>query len=94
MKRLADYELTDEEIREIFASLDNYKLHLKLFEDDPVCGDVEKYDIAALLHTRGEKEESRRLIASIEDEEYRITCLQLSAGWDAPEGMSIPCGRS
>ena len=71
MKRLADYNITSDEARIVFGSINNYKLHLKLFEEDSVCGDSEKLDIASLLSLRGKHEEALNMINSIKDAGYR-----------------------
>ncbi len=75
MKRLVDYNLTEQEIWQIFGSQERYERHLgwyakKLNSIDEIC------DIARVLFLRGKKEESRKMIESIEDEEYRRECLQ------------------
>ena len=73
MKRLVDYNLTEQEIRQIFGSQESYDTYLELFAKYP---DSEKVKIACVLFLRGKKEESLKMIESIEDEEYRRCCLQ------------------
>ena len=75
MKRLVDYNLTDQEIWQIFGSQESYEIALEWYEKNPGCID-EIRDIACVLFHRGKKEESRKMIESIEDEEYRRECLR------------------
>lgn len=81
MKRLIEYQLTSEEIRHLFSSQDVYDLHLNIFNKKKVCGDSEKYMIARVLFSRGENEESRKMIETIESDSYRRTCLEAYASW-------------
>ena len=73
MKRLVDYNLTEQEIQQIFGSQEGYGRYLELFAKYP---NSEKVKIANVLFLRGKKEESRKMIESIEDEEYRRECLR------------------
>ena len=88
MKRLADYTFTDYEIQNIFGSRDKYRLDSEWYGKNP-APDTEKYLVAHLLFLRGEREESRKMIESIEDEEYRYSCLEDYAAWGAPDGTII-----
>ena len=73
MKRLVDYNLTEQEIQQIFGSQEDYEYYLNVFAKNP---NSEKVKIACVLFHRGKKEESRKMIESIEDEEYRRECLR------------------
>ncbi len=75
MKRLADYNLTEQEIRQIFGSQEGYERHLGWYEKNP--GSIDEIcDIACVLFHRGKKEESRKMLESIEDEREREICLR------------------
>ena len=84
MKRLVDYNLTDDEIREIFGTAEKYKEDLEWYGENP-DQDTENYFIAHLLFIRGNEAESLSLIKSIKDEEYRQNCLDEYASWHSTE---------
>ena len=83
MKRLSEYNLTDEEIRSIFGLRSIYERNLKWYSEDSTCGNDEKSRIAYLLFLRGKDEECRRIIESVEDEEWKRTYRQSYAAWNA-----------
>lgn len=88
MKRLIDYNLEDYEIRIIFPSQENYERKLRRYDKYP-GGDGEKFHIARVLFLRGKREESRKMLESIEDEEYRQECLEDSIAWGAEPGCIV-----
>lgn len=88
MKRLADYQLTKNEILNIFGSQEKYERDLEWYAKKK-NSNTEKYDVACLLFMRGERDESLKIIESIENESYRQTCLEAYAGWGAPEGVVV-----
>lgn len=88
MRRLIDYNLTEHEILEIFGTQEKYERDLKWYDKEP--GDEgEKYHIALVLFLRGEREESLKMIKSIESDSYRQTCLEAYASWGAEPGEII-----
>ena len=90
MKRLIDYNLTKDEIRQIFGSQKNFEHNLEWYAKDIESErDNEKFDIAYLLFLRGKREESRKMLESIEDEEYRQECLEDSIAWGAEPGCIV-----
>ncbi len=75
MKRLVDFNLTGQEIRQIFGSQEDYESDLAWYAKKPnTVG--EKVRIACVLFHRGKKEESRKMLESIEDEREREICLR------------------
>lgn len=74
MKRFLDYKPTEEEIARMYQHREDYEAMLRKMEKYP-DSDAEKYKIAELLFVRGEREESRKMLELIEDEEYRWDCL-------------------
>ena len=88
MNRLIDYNLTEHEILEIFGTQEKYERDLKWYEKEP-GGDGEKYHIALVLFLRGKREESRKMLESIEDEESRQDCLEAYASWGAEPGWIV-----
>ena len=88
MKRLTNYNLTKDEIQQIFGSQENFEHNLEWYAKEP--GDEsEKYHIALVLFLRGKREESRKMLESIEDEEYRQECLEDSIAWGAEPGWIV-----
>ena len=88
MKRLIDYNLTEDEIVEVFGTQEDFERNLKWYEKEP-GGDGEKYHIALVLFLRGKREESRKMLESIEDEESRQECLEDSIAWGAEPGCIV-----
>lgn len=88
MKRFFEYNVVEIERKRLFISDDDYQAKLKRFDDHP-GGDYEKLYIANLLFLRGKREESRKMLESIEDEEYRQECLEDSIAWGAEPGCIV-----
>ena len=78
MKRFVDYSPTKEEMDYVFGEgLDA----ITEFFDEKSCGDDEKLYIAQLLFYRGQKEESRKIIDSVEDKRFRRHCMEMYGCW-------------
>ena len=88
MKRFFEYNVAEIERKQLFISDDDYQAKLKRFDDHP-GGDYEKLYIANLLFLRGKREESRKMLESIEDEESRQDCLEAYASWGAEPGWIV-----
>ena len=88
MKRFVEYNIVEAEIKQLFGTADDYQAKLRRFDDHP-GGDYEKLYIANLLFLRGKREESRKMLESIEDEEYREECLEDSIAWGAEPGCIV-----
>ena len=66
MKRLADYNITEEEIKHIFGGQKEYEAvleYIELYFDR----NYEKVHIAYLLFIRGDREESRKILENVKD---------------------------
>lgn len=81
IKRFTEYEPTKEEVGKIFATEDSYRAWLEVNDERSPLNDSEKNKIAQLLEVRGQKEEARRVLETIENDSYRETCLHASRGW-------------
>ena len=88
MQKITDFNLTEQEIRKIFSSQEDYAFFLAWYAQHP-GSNSEKVKIARMLFIRGKLEESRELLETIEDERLRQDCLLEYASWDAPEGVIV-----
>ena len=80
---LADYNPTEEEIRQMFEDgRDDYEARLE-FIAKYSCWDTEKMQIAQLLFIRGDLEGARNAAESIEDEGYREDTIHWLNKWEA-----------
>ena len=89
MQRLSDFDLTEQEIWQIFGSQENYEDDLAWYADKPSGYIPERIKIARLLFLRGKREESRKLLESIEDRRVRDESLQWYASWCAEPGWIV-----
>lgn len=88
MKHLNELNLTEQEVWQIFGSQENYEDNLAWYEKNPGSLD-EVRAIARLLFLRGKREESRKMLESIEDARIREESLQWYASWCAEPGWIV-----
>lgn len=90
MKRFWEYDVTEEEMQEMSSrGRADYESRVRFLKE---TGDYqyEKLCIAMLLHIRGDREGSRKMIESIEDESYRRCCWRDYSGWEcAAKGLLL-----
>lgn len=79
---------------ERYSSVEDFMQDMEEFSEDAVCSDSEKHHIAYILTERDQEKEAREVLESIEDEDYRETCLEVLESWlfrkSFPEGVPIP----
>lgn len=88
MKRLNEFNLTEQEIWKIFSSQEDYEFFLAWYDKNPNTNS-EKTKIARVLFLRGKREESSKLLESIEDARIREESLQWYASWCAEPGWIV-----
>lgn len=81
MKRFVSYNPTAKEIHCIFVTDEDYASEQERLTKTS-CDDTEKMYIAHLLLLRGQNKESKATLETIEDEKYRLFCInELYALW-------------